>query len=545
MPLYLGLDASTQSLSAVVLDVEGARREVVIERRLVYDEVCPAYGTRHGVLPDPDPLVAAAPPLLWADALDRLVALLAAERSLDWSRLRAVAGSAQQHGSVYLTDRAGERLAALDPARPLAGQLEDIFARAVAPIWMDASTGAACRAITEAAGGPEALARLTGSRAFERFTGPQIRAFAARDPEGYARTDRIHLVSSFHASLLAGRHAPVEPGDASGMNLMDLARRTWAPAALEATAPDLARRLPAIAPSWAVVGRLARYWTARYGLPPARVVAWSGDNPCSLIGTGLVREGRVAVSLGTSDTVFGFMREPRIDPSLAGHVFASPTGDFMGLTCFRNGSLARERVREAQGLDWEAFSAALRATPPGNGGAVCLPWFEPEITPPVDRPGARFYGPDIAADAAAQVRAVVEGQMLAMARHSRWMGVRVERIHATGGAAVNRELLEVLADVFGAEVHRLRVVNSAALGAALRARHADLMADGRAAPWEEIVAGFVQPLDEPVIRPRPAHTALYADLAQVHAACEAHALGRGPDPTPLIRAFQSRAAGRR
>jgi len=544
MALYLGLDASTQSLSAIVLDIEDRRREVVLERTLVYDEACPAYGTRHGVLPDPDPLVAAAPPLLWADALDRVMALLAADRSLDWSRLRAVAGSAQQHGSVYLNDRAGRRLGALDPARPLAPQLEDVFARPVAPIWMDASTGAACRAITEAAGGPEALARLTGSRAFERFTGPQIRGFVERDPEGYARTDRIHLVSSFHASLLAGRHAPVEPGDASGMNLMDLARRAWAPAALNATAPDLARRLPAIVPSWTVAGPLARYWTARYGLPAARVVAWSGDNPCSLIGTGLVREGRVTVSLGTSDTIFGFMREPRIDPSFTGHVFGSPTGDFMGLTCFRNGSLARERVRQERGLDWEGFSAALRATPAGNGGALCLPWFEPEITPPVDRPGARFYGFDGPPSAAAHVRAVVEGQMLAMARHSRWMGVTVDRIHATGGAAANRALLEVLADVFGAEVYRLRVANSAALGAALRAYHADLMADGHPAPWEEVIAGFVEPFDEPPIRPRRAHTALYADLAPVHAACEAHALGRGPDPTPLLQAFRSRAAAR-
>lgn len=545
MPLYLGLDASTQSLSAVVLEVEGPRRDVVLERTIVYDEAFPAYGTRRGVLPDPDPLVAVAPPLLWADALDRMMALLAAERGVDWPRLRAVAGSAQQHGSVYLNARAAARLGALDPARPLAEQLGDVLARAVAPIWMDASTATACRAITEAVGGPGTLARLTGSRAFERFTGPQIRAFAHRDPDGFARTDRIHLVSSFHASLLAGTHAPVEPGDASGTNLMDLARRRWAPLALDATAPDLARRLPAIVPSWTVVGPLARYWTARYGLPPARVVTWSGDNPCSLIGTGLVREGRVTVSLGTSDTIFGFMREPRIDPSFTGHVFGAPTGDFMGLTCFRNGSLARERVKDEHGLDWRGFSAALRATAPGNGGALCLPWFEPEITPPVDRPGARYHGFDGPAGAAAHVRAVVEGQMLAMARHSRWMGVKVDCIHATGGAAVNRELLEVMADVFGAEVHRLRVANSACLGAALRAYHADLEADGRPAPWDEIVAGFVEPLGEPAIRPRPAYTALYADLARVHAACEAHALGSGPDPTPLIRAFRSRVAGRR
>ena len=87
-----------------------------------------------------------------------------------------------------------------------------------------------------------------------------------------------------------------------------------------------------------VVGPLAEFWQTRCGLRDARVVAWSGDNPCSLIGTGLVREGRVAISLGTSDTIFGLMREPRVDPSGTGHVFGAPTGDYMSLTVFKNGS---------------------------------------------------------------------------------------------------------------------------------------------------------------------------------------------------------------
>ena len=88
---------------------------------------------------------------------------------------------------------------------------------------------------------------------------------------------------------------------------MDLARGAWAPEALAATAPDLARRLPPIVPSSAIVGELAPYWVERYGFPRARVAAWSGDNPCSLVGTGIVRPGALAVSLGTSDTIFGYL----------------------------------------------------------------------------------------------------------------------------------------------------------------------------------------------------------------------------------------------
>ena len=49
--LYLGLDSSTQSLTAVVMEVEGDRRRVVFETSLDFDTELPRYGTRHGVLP--------------------------------------------------------------------------------------------------------------------------------------------------------------------------------------------------------------------------------------------------------------------------------------------------------------------------------------------------------------------------------------------------------------------------------------------------------------------------------------------------------------
>jgi xylulokinase len=522
MALYLGLDSSTQSLTAIVIDAGAARRAVVWQHALTFDAALPAYGTRHGVLPHDDPQIAVSPPRMWAEALDLMMAELA-RSGLDLTGIAAIAGSAQQHGSVYLNTGAAARLAALDPARPLAGQLDGIFSRPVSPIWMDSSTSAECAEITAAMGGAARVARLTGSRAFERFTAAQIRRWWHRAPAEYAATDRIHLVSSFMAALLVGQHAPLDPGDASGMNLMDLARRAWAPDALAATAPSLSGKLPPIVPSASVVGTLARYWRARYGLPAAKVVAWSGDNPSSLVGTGLVREDLLAVSLGTSDTVFGLMREPRVDASGTGHVFASPTGDYMGLTCFKNGSLARERIRDEHGLDWAGFSAALDATPPGNGGALMLPWFEPEITPDVPTPGVHRTGLD-AADAAANVRAVAEAQMMATANHSQWMArgaeARVSAIYATGGGAANRALLRVMADVFDADVYQFDVGNSACLGAALRAWHADARASGTEIDWPEIVRGFAEPVAASKIAPIPEHVRVYADLRRRYAAFE-------------------------
>jgi len=126
---------------------------------------------------------------------------------------------------------------------------------------------------------------------------------------------------------------------------------------------------------------------------------------------------------------------------------------------------------------------------------------------------------------------------MAMALHSRWMDVKVDSIHATGGAAANRDVLKVMADVFGAVVYQLQVGNSAALGAALQAFHGAAAADGGQLSWEEIVRGFVEPLADGKLSPDLAHHAIYRDLIEVYAACEAHALGKGPDPSPRLSEF--------
>jgi len=519
--LFLGFDSSTQSLSAIVVEADDDRARVVFESSLAFDEALPQYGTTHGVLPRTDPAVAWSSPLMWADALDIMLARVTAS-GLDLRHLSAIAGSAQQHGSVYLNAGADAALAALDPCRTPGEQLASCLSRAVAPIWMDSSTARECREIESAVGGARVLAERTGSRAFERFTGPQIRKFFAQEPAAYATTSRIHLVSSFLASVLAGRHAAIDPGDASGMNLMDLASAAWWQPALDATAPGLAAKLPHIAPSWTIAGTLSEYWQRRHALPPARIVVWSGDNPCSLVGTGLIREGRVAISLGTSDTIFGMMEEPRVDRTGTGHVFGAPTGAFMGLTVFANGSLARDRIRRAHALSWKGFSDLLASTPPGNRGRMLLPWFEPEITPTVLTPGVRRYdlSPD---DAAGNVRGIVEAQMMALKLHSQWMGVTIARIHATGGASANRAILQVMADVFGAGVYQFAVGNSACLGAALRARHASAMADGRPLEWDEVVRGIAEPVEASRVEADPLRHQVYREALHVYARREAEA----------------------
>lgn len=521
---YLGLDASTQSLTAVLIGVDGATCRMLGEYSVNYDTDLPAYGTTHGVIRESGGRVL-APARMWAEALEQLIARIVRADPGEASRLAMMSGAAQQHGSVYLTRAGVDALRALDPGGPsLARQLDQpAFARDLSPVWLDASTGADCEALEQAVGGAEVLEAVTGARAFDRFTGPQIRAFHRRDRRGYEATDRIHLVSSFLASLVAGVDAPLEASEASGTNLMDLEQRVWWQEALDATAPDLARRLPLICRSTRVIGAIAPFWQRRYGLPAAGVAAWTGDNPSTLIGSGIVDPGVLSVSLGTSDTVSVFI-DRRPAHGGEGYVAASPLGAYLATTTFSNGSLARETVREACGFTWPQVEQLLAETEPGD--ALALPWYEPEITPRVRVPGLRLQ--DVApGDKRARVRAVIEGQMLSLARHTGWMAEAPGLLSATGGASVSRGLLQILADVFNARVIRPRAANTSALGAALRAWHADDNSRGIEMPWPERASAGVDAcggIEE--VHPRPDAVDAYKRLRTRHAAFEAAALQR-------------------
>jgi xylulokinase len=120
--LFLGLDVSTQSLSAMVIDYD--RRKIIYNASFNFDESLPHYKTRNGVLPNRNPLVKHSPPLMWVEALDLAFAQMK-KRGVPLGQILAISGSGQQHGSVYLKAGAGEKFAHLDPKIPLAQNLQN------------------------------------------------------------------------------------------------------------------------------------------------------------------------------------------------------------------------------------------------------------------------------------------------------------------------------------------------------------------------------------------------------------------------------------
>ena len=515
MPHFLGLDSSTQSLSAMVIDTDTG--QVVAAHNVVFGERLPAYGAPKGFVPNRDPQVVESDPLMWVEALELVLGDLRAA-GVDLGRVRGVSGAGQQHGSVYLARSLDTVGGDWSEGAPLVAQIAPLLSRKLSPIWMDSSTSVECAEIAAAVGGDARVVAVTGSRAIERFTGPQIRKFAKQQPAAWERTAEVHLVSSFMASVLAARRVPIDLGDGAGMDLLDLAAGAWSPALLDATAPGLAARLAPPVASATRVGEIAPYFVKKYGFAPSTpVVAFTGDNPSSLVGMGAVAPGHLVISLGTSDTVFAAMAAPRVDPNGYGHVFGNPAGGFMALVCFANGSLAREEVARRASLDWDAFAGAiLDETRPGNGGNLLLPFFFPEITPRLPAPRPRWLGtPAFVAgtDRPAMARAVVEAQALNLRMHAAFIGEAVDTVLVTGGASRNPAILRVLADVFQARILPLTVTNSSALGAALRVAQA---VEG--APWPSLFARFCAPDAVRAVQPDASTRATYEELGARFAA---------------------------
>lgn len=321
-------------------------------------------------------------PVMWCKAIDLVLDRLVVQGA-DLNTVVALSGSAQQHGSLYWSANGIAALENLDADKFLHSQIDDSsFTLSRTPIWMDNTTTKQCIEMEEAIGGRADMEKITGSRCYERFTGPQIRKIFQQRRDVYDATERISLVSSFLASMFLGKVAPIDYSDASGMNLFDIREKKWADSCLNACAPDLDVKLGEPVPTHSIIGTIGAFYVNRFNFnSECRIVAFTGDNPSAFAGM-LISAEWLAVSLGTSDTIMMTLDEP---PMLQdGHVFVHPTvpDRYMGMLCFRNGSLVRDIFKRAEGNNsWDVFSELLESTPRGNYGSMALHFVNQEIIP--------------------------------------------------------------------------------------------------------------------------------------------------------------------
>ena len=166
MGLYLGLDSSTQSLSALVIDSDAG--QVVLQEAVNFGQDLPEYGSPRELLPNPDAQLRHANPLLLGGRARAAFSKLK-RNGFDFAAVRGVSGSGQQHGSVYLKTRISDAPAMVE--RVAAGPISccaRLLGRATAPIWLDSSTTKECAEIASRrrwrCGGRQ---RSRGSRAIE------------------------------------------------------------------------------------------------------------------------------------------------------------------------------------------------------------------------------------------------------------------------------------------------------------------------------------------------------------------------------------------
>lgn len=98
---------------------------------------------------------------MWIKSLDLILDKLKIT-GCELNNVKAIAGSAQQHGTVYWKKGANEILSNLDSSKFLHLQLQNAFALRETPIWQDSSTETECTFIEEQIGGAYDLARITG-----------------------------------------------------------------------------------------------------------------------------------------------------------------------------------------------------------------------------------------------------------------------------------------------------------------------------------------------------------------------------------------------
>ncbi|KAJ1872948.1 hypothetical protein LPJ55_002662 [Coemansia sp. RSA 990] len=478
-PLFLGLDLSTQQLKGVLIN---CHKQVVDEITVSLVDEFPEFATTNGRYVDGD--VVTAPVLMWVAAVDTLMARLAASGFAQ--RICGISGAAQQHGSVYWRQQGVEALQQLDSKLSLRQQLEDsAFAVLNSPIWEDSSTGKQCRELEQHAGGAWMLAHITGSTAFERFTGPQIAKLKETQPDAWSTVSRISLVSSFIASLLIGNVAPIDCSDATGTNIYDVQKKEWSQELCDFIDPRLKQVLGArVVMATSTVGQLSPYFAQRYGMAQCPVVAFTGDNPSAFAGFeslfATAGHSAAVISLGTSDTVlFPLSAYPYVatDPLKFqhpdGHVLQHPTktNEYVAMLCYKNGSLARDWVRERSlgaSSSWVDFSSAANIQPMVPN-ALGFYYLATEILPYakgvfrfekcsegdlVCPSGAKYKQVEaFSAINGNDARAIIESQFMSMCvDYRRKEAGALTGVAITGGASRNQAIQQAISDILGVPV---------------------------------------------------------------------------------------------
>jgi xylulokinase len=452
--LVLGVDSSTQATKLELRDATTGRLEA--SARAPHPPVRPPRSEQD--------------PAAWWSALDQ------AAEELGRPRVAALAIGGQQHGMVVL-DAEGSVV------RP-------------AKLWNDTESAPDAIALVERLGAA-AWSQAVGLVPLASYTITKLAWLRRCEPSAWSRLARVVLPHDW-LNLRCTGSAATDRGDASGTGYWSPAAGEWRTdlLALIDDGRDWARCLPEVKAPSEPVGPLVGEARALFG--PALVGPGTGDNMAAALGLGLA-PGDVAVSVGTSGTVYAVSDTPVADPTGAVAGFADATGRFLPLVCTLNAAKVLDTVATLLGVDHQELDDLALQAPAGADGLTLLPYLDGERTP--NRPDATgtLAGLRTSHERADLARAAVEGVvhgLLDGIDALEAQGIALDgRFVLTGGGARSRAVRRVLADLSGRAVEVHADAEMVARGAAVQA--AAILAGGHpsevASAWRPDPDAFAEP----------------------------------------------------
>lgn len=455
MTLVLGIDSSTQSTKALLVDADD--------------------GTIVGSGTAPHPPGTEVDPRSWLRALD-----MATEGLL--GRADAVSVAGQQHGMVAL-DTGGE------PVRD-------------ALLWNDTRSAAAARDLIAEMGGPQACADAIGSVLVASFTSTKLRWLRDHEADRADRVATVLLPHDFVSRHLCapGTEAFTDRGDASGTGYFATSEGAWR--------PDLAER--ALGRAVALPRLVAPGAVAAHTPGGAVVAGGTGDNMGAALGMAL-QPGDVLVSVGTSGVASAVSATAVADGSGVVTGFADASGGFLPMVTTMNAAGILDLQARWLGVDHGGLSDLALEASPGAGGVTVLPYYGGERTP--NRPEAvgTWTGLTPATTRADLARAAYEALLCSLAdaidRLVDATGEQPRRVIMLGGATRSAALRALAPAVLGRPVTLPPSAEYVALGAA---RQAAWALSGNAEPpvWQQPETTVLEADSTPHVRE------VYADLRE-------------------------------
>ncbi len=351
-------------------------------------------------------------------------------------------------------------------------------------IWADQRATAQAARIAERVS-PERVYAITGHRLSASYSAAKMMWIRDNEPDIFRRAAAFIHTKDFLVLMLTGRIC-TDVSDATGMNLLDIRSQEWSAEMLEATGMP-AGILPEILESSAVAGKVTAAAAAECGLAAGTpVVPGGGDGACATCGSGVVRDGDVYLSLGTSTWLGSASRTPLLDPKMRtvtyGHLrkglyylcgsMQAGGGSLKWFAHTLGCELPDAGGSAAGAEDPDPLGREAREAPQGCEGLLFLPYLMGERSPWWNSAArACFVGLTMRHTRAHMLRAVMEGvahNMGIIAEAFAEQGLRFGEVRIIGGGARSATWRQIFADVLERPVSTLNFMEEAAsIGAAI------------------------------------------------------------------------------